>query len=330
MTYPIIAEEYRGGILENAHQGIICAVNGDKDVLFEKGDVSQQVYYRSSMKPIQAIPVFTTDIMEKFQLTNEEAALFTASQRGERYQEETLERLMGKLNLSEDMLICNQSYPLNETPKESYIRNQKPRRRLLHNCAGKHLGFLAYAREKGYDLDGYGELEHPIQQKILQYITELSETPLDEIHSAIDGCGVPVHAVSLKNMAISYLKIGNPMLIENFEVRRSIEKVDKVMHEAPEIVASHQFICTELLTDSNIVAKGGAQGVYCLALKKEKIGIALKVLSGSELIWPVLVAELLKKLDYSNKATIDRLLKLRSHEIVNDNGKAVGQTKIIL
>lgn len=96
------------------------------------------------------------------------------------------------------------------------------------------------------------------------------------------------------------------------------------------IKASYDFICTELLKEPNIVAKGGAQGVYCLALKKERIGIALKVLSGSERIWPVLVADLLKKLNYSNKATIDRLLRIRSHKIYNDNGKVIGETKILL
>jgi|GEM_PF-3786638 len=57
------------------------------------------------------------------------------------------------------------------------------------------------------------------------------------------------------------------------------------MSENPKIIASHQFVCiTTLLEDSNIIAKEGVQGegVYCFALRKEKLSFALKVLSGSK------------------------------------------------
>ncbi|WP_099159481.1 asparaginase [Virgibacillus ndiopensis] len=330
MTYPIIAEEYRGGVLENTHQGIICVINDKKEIMYQKGNPNQHVFYRSAMKPLQAIPIFTTKVIEKYNLNSQEAALFTASQRGENYHQEALESLMKKLQLTEDLLICNHSYPLNEEPKQQYIWDHKPRRRLLHNCSGKHLGFLAYAKEKGYELNGYEEIGHLLQQEILRYVAELSETPTEQIHTSVDGCGVPVHAVPLKNMAISFLKFVAPEQIKDVKIASAVNEIGRVMNEQPEIVASHNFICTALLEDANIIAKGGAQGVYCLALKEEKISIALKVLSGSELVWPVLVAEILKELNYSNTETIDRLLQIRSKEIKNDNGKIIGETKILL
>lgn len=330
MTYPIITEEYRGGKLENTHQGIICVLNEKKEVIYGKGDSEHNVFYRSAMKPLQAIPVFSTNVIEKYSLSNQEAALFTASQRGEQYHQDALESLLKKLHLSEDLLVCNHSYPLNEEPKQNYLWEHKPKRRLLHNCSGKHLGFLAYARERGYELDSYEELEHPLQQEVLHHVANLSETPMEQIHTAIDGCGVPVHGVPLKNMATSFLKFVTPELIEDRQIASAVKKIGNVMNAYPEIVASHHFICTALLKDNNIIAKGGAQGVYCLALKKEKISIALKVLSGSELVWPVLVAELLKKLNYSNTDTIERLLQIRSTSIKNDNGKVVGETNVLL
>jgi L-asparaginase II len=330
MTYPVIVEEYREDKLENTHQGIICVINENKEVIYEKGDINQHVYYRSAMKPLQAIPVFSTDIIDKYNLSLEEAALFTASQRGEQYHEEALIRLSKKLGLSEELLVCNQSYPLNDEPKEKYLWDHKPKRKLLHNCAGKHLGLLAYVREKGYDLATYDQLEHPLQQEILQHVSTLSETPIDKINKAADGCGVPVFGVPLKNMALSYLKFVMLETVENMGTRNAMEKIGHAMNAHPEIVASHHFICTALLKDQNIIAKGGAQGVYCLSLKKEKISIALKVLSGSELVWPVLVAELLMKLNYDNKDTINRLLQIRSKHIKNDNGKIIGETSVLL
>lgn len=330
MKYPVIAEEFRNHQLENIHQGIICVVDENKKVIYQKGDINQSIFYRSAMKPIQAIPVFITDLISKYNLTDEEAALFIASQRGEKYHEEALIRVKEKLDMTEDYLVCANSYPLNEAPKMDYILAKKPKRKLLHNCAGKHLGFLGYTKVKGLSQEGYERLDHPLQQEILHYLSELSEVPMTEIKSGIDGCGVPVHAVPLKNMAISYLKFVRPELIEDQAAREAVIHIGEVMNAQPNIIASHDFICSVLLKDKNIIAKGGAQGVYCLALKKEKISIALKVLSGTELIWPLLVAEILRKLNYQNEETIHALLELKKDTILNDDGIVVGETKIYL
>ncbi|WP_286230037.1 asparaginase [Neobacillus mesonae] len=330
MEYPVIAEEFRNHQLENVHQGVICIVNENKEVIYQKGDINHPVFYRSAMKPIQAIPVFTTDIIDQYHLTDEEAALFMASQRGEKYQEEALIRVKEKLGIAENHLVCASSYPLNDAPKMDYILAKKPKRRLLHNCAGKHLGFLGYTKVKGLSEEGYERLDHPLQQEILHYLSELSEVPVDEIKSGTDGCGVPVHAVPLKNMAISYLKFVRPELIEDQAARDAVIHIGDIMNAHPNIIASHDFICSVLLKDKNIIAKGGAQGVYCLSLREEKISIALKVLSGTELLWPLLVAEILKKLNYQNEETIHDLLQLKPDTILNDDGIVIGETKIYL
>ncbi|GAB2540762.1 asparaginase [Gracilibacillus alcaliphilus] len=330
MSYPIIAIEERNHQLENTHQGIICVLDQHQQVVYQKGDIEQFVYYRSAMKPIQAIPAFSSSIIETYQLTKEEAALLTASQRGESYHQDALIRLADKLGISEDYLVCHPSYPLNEEPKLAYVTAQKPKRRLLHNCAGKHLGLLAYARENGLPMDSYASISHPVQQLILERLAELAEIDKAQIVSGTDGCGLPIHAIPLRNMAISYLKFADPFLIEENRLRETVTTIGEVMQAHPEIVASHDFICTVLLEDPNIIAKGGAQGVYCLALKQEKISIALKVLSGTEHLWPLLVAKLLEKLNYSNQTTIDKLYQLRPEQILNDNGKEAGQIKIDL
>ncbi|QFK71963.1 asparaginase [Pradoshia sp. D12] len=330
MVYPVIAEEFRNHQLENIHQGVICIVNENKEVIYQKGDISTPFFYRSAMKPIQAIPVFTTNIMNQYHLTDEEAALFIASQRGEKYHEEALIRVKEKLDITEEHLVCASSYPLNEAPKMDYILANKSKRKMMHNCAGKHLGFLGYTKMKGLSQEGYERPDHPLQKAILHYLSELSEAPINEIISGTDGCGVPVYAVPLENMAISYLKFVRPELIEEQTVRDAVIHIGEIMNAHPEIIASHDFICSVLLKDKNIIAKGGAQGVYCLALREEKISITLKVLSGTELLWPLLVAEILKKLNYQNEDTIHNLLQLKSDTILSDDGSVVGETKIYL
>lgn len=327
---PVIVEEYRGTTLENVHHGLVCIVNERKEVIYEKGNSETAVYYRSAMKPIQAIPLFKTNIIEKYRLTEEEAALFCASQRGELAHERSLESLLKKLELAEEQLICGKSYPLNEEAKEAYIKANKGKRKLLHNCAGKHIGFLAYAKEYGLDMTHYDGLEHPLQKAIYQSLMMMSEADSSEIQRGFDGCGAPVYSIPLQNIAISYLKFAMPELIKDEATKEAVVKIGQVMQAHPTMIASPNFICTILLEDDNIIAKGGAQGVYCLALKKEKISIALKVLSGSELVWPILVAEILAYLEYDNVETIAKLKKLRSNNILNDNGQVIGSTKVIL
>jgi len=326
-----LVKEYRGEVLENIHEGILCVIDQRRNILLSVGDVENTpIYYRSAMKPIQAIPVFETDLIEKYQLTGEEAALFCASQRGEIYHQEALMKLSEKLGFSEGDLICGDSYPLNEEPKIQYICAGKSKRRLMHNCAGKHLGFMAYAREKDFSIKGYEKINHPLQIQIKQDVSELSEYPIEKIIESTDGCGVPVYAVPVKNMALSYLKLADPQMVSNQIKKNAIKKVSDTMQKYPKIIASHDFICTALLEDKNIIAKGGAQGVYCLALKEEKISIALKVMSGTELLWPIIVSEVLKKLNYKNSDTIKRLENLKSNVITNDAGEEIGKTVVQL
>jgi L-asparaginase II len=180
-------------------------------------------------------------------------------------------------------------------------------------------------REFGFPVEGYWEVKHPLQQQILKFLSELAELPLSEIKIGTDGCGVPVFAIPLKNMALTYLKLACPDLIKDPLLRNAVSQMTSIMNEHPRIVASENFICSVLLEDPNIIAKGGAQGVYCFGLKKERTGFALKVLNGSEDVWPVIVAGILEQIGYQNKQTIARLRALKPSIVKNDAGAEVGR-----
>ncbi|MGG0664949.1 asparaginase [Viridibacillus arvi] len=324
MTYDILIKEYRANMLENTHTGIICGVNEQLQTAFHVGDTEQYVFLRSAAKPIQAIPVFMTNIIEKYQLTEQESALFMASHRGESYQVDALESMLSKLPVEEEELYCAPSYPLNKSPQQQVIREGKVKRKLYHNCAGKHMGFITVCRELGYSVDEYWKPEHPLQQQILHILAKLSNMAVDQIKIGIDGCGVPVFAIPLENMAICFLKLGCPDLIEDIEIRKAVVKLTATMNRHNNMIASDNFICSTLLQSSNIVAKGGAQGVYCFALKEERIGIALKVMNGSEDVWPNIIASILEQINYKDKNMIQYLKELRPPFIKNDAGDIVG------
>lgn len=327
MSYKALVEEFRGGVLENVHLGVLCGVSDKGEVIYEVGDAEHMTFLRSAAKPFQAIPVMKQKIAEKYGLTDAEAAMFAASHRGETYHIEALESIMEKTGLVEDQLLCCPTYPLNDEPKFACMREGKAPRKLYHNCSGKHLGIIAAARELGYPTETYWESSHPVQQDILHTLAYMAEYPVDEIKVGVDGCGFPIYSLPLKNIAKAYLKLACPDLIDDPETRDAVERMVRYMHGAPDSIASHNFICSELLRDPNIVAKGGAKGVYCFSLIKERIAFALKVIDGSETPWPITVASILEQIGYSNQATIDRLYTVVPKEIKNDNRIVVGERK---
>ncbi len=311
--------------MENVHYGQMSAVNLAKEEFVSVGQDYEPVYFRSAAKPFQAIPIFMTDFIEKYEITSTESALFLASQRGEIYHQEALTSLLEKIPVCENDLICAASYPLNEEPKTLYIQQGFQKRKLLHNCAGKHLGFLTACLANGYNIQQYCHPDHPLQQMIKKYIAYLSEYDEGKIRTGIDGCGAPVFAIPLKNMAIAYLKLARPELIDDDQVREAVKKLTTVMNQENQIIAAQNFICTALLKDSNIVAKGGAQGVYCFALRNEGVSFALKIMNGSESPWPNVIASVLEQIQYSNHETIDRIKALSPSFVRNDAGHEVGE-----
>lgn len=325
MSFETFAKEYRGGILENIHIGQLSCVNDAKEEIYSVGQNQQPVYFRSASKPFQAIPIFLTGAIQKWGITPEESALFMASQRGEIYHQERLQSLLEKLPFQEEQLICAASYPLNEGAKEHYIHEGHEKRKLYHNCAGKHLGFLTACLANDYPLANYCDINHPLQQQIKSCIMELSEVTEDQLIIGVDGCGAPNFAIPLPNMAIAYLKLANSHLIEDEKMRNAIIQIVDVMNGYPKMIASENFICTTLLMDANIVAKGGAQGVYCFSLKKEKLSFVFKIMNGSEMPWSIIIANLLEQIDYANKETIENVKAIRSHHIKNDAGVVVGE-----
>ena len=81
--------------------------------------------------------------------------------------------------------------------------------------------------------------------------------------------------------------------------------------------------------DPNIVAKGGANGVYGIGLKKERLGISFKLKDGTEAMWPVIIAEIFRQIGYQNPETMAMLERLNSGVVFNDNGIAVGTSRAV-
>ncbi|MGG6313818.1 asparaginase [Paenibacillus macerans] len=324
-----LVEEYRGGVLENVHYGAVSVVDEQGRVLYRAGDPEHMTFLRSAAKPFQAIPGMKRRIDRVYGLTPEETSLFAASHRGEEYHITALESILRKTGVREEQLHCCMTYPLNEEAKAKRHQAHEPKRRIFHNCSGKHSGLLALCKHMGWDELTYYMPEHPVQREIVETMADIAEFPASRIPLGVDGCGLPIFALPLRNIGLAYLKLACPDLIGDEDAREAASAIAGLMNDYPDMIADRRFVCSALLKDPNLAAKGGAKGVYGIGLRKERLGISLKVSDGSEQVWPCIIASILERLGYENRETIARLYALEPNIIVNDGGTVVGERKAV-
>lgn len=323
-----LVEVFRGGHLECFHDGSIAVVD-EKGLQCGAGDLDFISYYRSSSKPIQILPLYELGIDKKYNLTDEELSIMSGSLACGPRQIEIVKSIMDKAGISEDVFIMLPCYPMWEIYSTQYIREGKPTSKLYHNCIGKHLGLVLMEREMEGTEENYWKLESAVQQRILEYISKFTDVSPDNIHVGWDGCGVPVFGVPMYNMALSYLRLAAPDLIKEESLRAAVERNVEIISRYPENLMDAASVCGVLCRDANIVGKIGADGVYTLGLKKERIGVAVKVFDGTTDTMPLILIEILKQLGYQNKETISRLEEHFPCGFKNATGKVVGEKKAV-
>ena len=326
--YPFapLVVEYRGDILDLTHFGYLCIVDEHSRVLYSVGDPEAVVYYRSSSKPIQAIPVIQRGLDKKYGLTEEETVILAGSHVAEPFHVEALESILKKTGLKEETLIMKPTVPVAVSANEERIRQGIGPRKLFHNCSGKHLALMMLQRELGGKVEDYWKTDSLAQAEIRRTISVLAET--DEIGVGVDGCGVPVFAVGMRHFAASYKNLACIDTITDPGVRAGAAAFVPRIHEYPWMMRGTGYLCSLLNYDPNIGAKGGANGAYGFGLKKQRLGVAFKLADGTEDVWPMIVAAVLKGLGCLTAATEERLDTLHPQYITNDNNTIVGRREV--
>ena len=325
-----LIHEYRGEILENIHFGRICVVDENRNVIRSVGDVQMLTYFRSASKPIQALPVIDRNLHKKYGFSDNEVAIMCGSHLGEKVHLETILSMLEKTGLKEEEFIMLPNYPSNSALKQEMLKNNLPPRKALHNCSGKHVATMVLAKELTGTIDGYWKTDHPAQQEILKYVADFSEYPQADVKIGIDGCGVPVFAVPLKNISIAFMKMACPDKVEDETTRQSLIYIQKAINENSVMLRGQDQVCDVFNRDTNIIAKGGALGVYGFGMKEERIGASFKMENGPGHFWQVMVAEMLKQLNYKNSETIkainEKCVKL---SVFNDNKDEIGKIQTV-
>lgn len=329
MEWERMIEITRGPLLEIVQNGVIAVVD-ETGLRHSMGDVSYVSYYRSSSKPIQMLPLLVLGIDKKYGLTDEEISIMSGSLACSPRQVELSKSIMRKAGIAEDTLIMLPCYPMREEYAAQYMKSGLEPSKLFHNCIGKHLALILMQREMGGNERDYWKVESPVQQEILRYLSLFTDIPAQDIAVGWDGCGVPVFGVPMANMALSYLRLAATDLIADEAIASAAARNAKIISCYPENLMDARALCGVLCQDANIIGKIGADGVYTLGLKDERIGIAAKVYDGNSAHMHAIVAEILRQIDYKNKETIRRLDESFSSDIKDATGKVVGRKKAAL
>jgi L-asparaginase II len=332
MQSEILARVIRGETVESIHRGHLLIVDGDGNEIATLGNPEMITFIRSSAKPFQAIPFLTSGAAERFGFTENEIALACASHSGEKIHTELAEKILQRIGLSESDLRCGAHAPFNEKRSEEMIRAGEKPTQLHNNCSGKHAAMLAFAKHTGADLKTYDLLENPIQQKILETISVFTETPINEIPIAIDGCAAPNYALSLRAMAKGFLKLVFPPKDFDGEMREACRRIVSAMMLYPEIVGGTDRLDTLLMQAARgkFVSKIGAEGVWlCAVLPSEDypkgLGIALKIEDGDDKRARAVVSvEILRQLGIFESETLREISPL---PIKNRRGDIVGRVE---
>jgi len=283
---PIVVEATRGDVVEASHRIHGVAVS-DGRIVESCGDPALVTFFRSSAKPIQALPV----VRARPDLDDAEIAIACASHLHRPDQLEPVRRLLTKAGATEDDLECG-SEPT----------------RLEHNCSGKHAAMLLLCRERGWPTHGYRLPTHPCQQEMLAEIAAAVEADPSSLPTAIDGCGVVTHALTLERTAYAFSRL---------EALEGGARAADAMRSHPELTRGDGAADTELMRlGDGWVAKGGAEGLLCAG--RDGLGIALKVEDGAQRPIRPALAAFLARLGF---ATGD----LADAPVVNSRGEVVGE-----
>lgn len=294
---PVVVEVTRGSLVESRHEGIAAVVGADGRVVAYWGDVDAAVMPRSAVKPIQAIPFVESGAVERFGLGDEHMALSCASHNGEARHVETVRSWLQRVGLSEEDLECGAHASRLTWRVEELARANAPLTNASNNCSGKHSGFLTTAVQKGEPTRGYIRYDHPVQRRVREALGDLAGLDGDSLAYGTDGCGIPTLAFPLLNLARAMANMADPSRLSS---RRgeAIGRIRKAMTAEPFMVAGTGRFCTRLngAAGGRLVAKGGAEGIYCCMLPEQGLGVAVKMWDGAGRASEVAMAAILQHL----------------------------------
>jgi L-asparaginase II len=285
-------------------------------------------------------------VTEALPLEPAELALCCASHAGSPDHVGAVADVLERIGVDEGQLRCGPHPPLDREEARALARSGGEVRPIHNNCSGKHAGMLALAVHHGWPTEGYTEQDHPVQRRIRRALGQWLDVDPDGLAWGVDGCGVPTPYLSLRQMARAFARLGRAAADGGWPGAgagtdaggddhdragaagsRPAARVVAAMTGHPERVSGSGRPVTRIMeaTGGRLLAKEGAEGVFCLAGPSEGWGLALKVSDGGRRATTPAALEILDELGFLGEGEAEALGDLRRPVIRNTRDVAVGE-----
>jgi L-asparaginase II len=194
----------RSGLAETSHDVACIALGADGAILFDSGPTDIPIFYRSAIKPFQALAAARTGLT----LPVEHLALTCSSHGGYPVHLAIVDRILSDHGLDRGDLRCTPDRPSSRGADRIQLMagrtGPEPR---FHNCSGKHAGWLAACTVAGWDTAGYLDPTHPLQASVVGVVADV--TGEDPRPTGIDGCGAPTLRGTITGLARGFLRLAS-------------------------------------------------------------------------------------------------------------------------
>lgn len=306
----MIAAVTRSGLDEAFHDGCVVAVDAEGGVIGSYGDTDRPFFVRSAAKPFQA----SVSVELGADLAPEHLALACASHDGTPTQVAIVRAILGDGGLDEGDLRCPPDRPAaGSADREWAAGGVLDRRRVFHNCSGKHAAMLRACVAQGWDPSTYLEPAHPLQQAMHRRMADVGMLVDPEV--GVDGCGAPVFRVSALSLGRAFTRLNTD----------SHDRVRTAMHRYPALVSGYGNADAVIAVAFDAVAKRGAEGLLAVAARGRG-ALVIRCWDGSERAVAVAMLAALQQLGWVNERTpfIDRLRQpVRGGEAIVGSVRAV-------
>lgn len=329
MTDPVLVEVTRGPLVESRHRGAIAVVDAAGRRIVTLGDVTQPVFPRSAVKPLQALALVESGAADRLGLGNAELALACASHGGEPRHVETARRMLTAAGRTADDLECGPQSPANRQAADALVRAGVKPQPIHNNCSGKHAGFICVAAHRGATVTGYVAPEHAVQQAVTAVLSEMTDTVLDESVRGVDGCSIPTYAIPLDRIALGFARFISGKGLTHARAASARRLFDACTAEPFLVGGSEHFVTAMMTTFSGrVLVKNGAEGVYVAAFPERGLGVAIKCDDGAgraaEVVTANVIEALLPMTVAERAAAADRL----APPVLSRRGARVGEVRL--
>mgnify|MGYP000385857470 CR=1 FL=1 len=320
----------RGRIVESLHAVAFVVSDRDGHVIARAGDVDHAIYPRSAIKPIQALPLVETGAADAYALGSEELALACASHSGEPMHTERVAAWLARLGVDDGVLACGAHLPYHEATAHALLRQGLEPRPVHNNCSGKHAGMVTTALFKGEPLAGYERATHPVHQRVLGTLEQMTGQDLSHAPHGVDGCSIPTIAVSIGGLAVAMAHFADPADLPEHRAA-AVQRIRAAWSGHPELMSGsdHFDAAFNRHMAGRAACKGGAEGVMCATLVEAGLGLAIKVADGNGRASAPALGAVLNRLNLLTADDNEALAPWFRPTLTNRAGIAVGEIRAL-